>query len=69
MVQTKKFEQTFVNQYMAYNLHDLDVRRQGRAEGAHNAKLEAARLMKANNLATADIVKYTGLTEKEVQEL
>ncbi len=34
MVQTKKFEQSFVNEYMAWNLHDMDVRRQGIQQGA-----------------------------------
>ncbi|MBQ9538983.1 MAG: hypothetical protein IJU95_06905 [Treponema sp.] len=33
MVQTKKFEQTFINEYLAWNLHDKDVERRGRNEG------------------------------------
>ena len=30
MVQTKKFEQTFLNEYFALNLHEHDVKRRGR---------------------------------------
>ena len=30
MVQAKKFEQTFVNEYLAWKLHDKDVERRGR---------------------------------------
>lgn len=33
MVKQKKFEQTFINEYMAWNLHDSDVKKQGIAEG------------------------------------
>lgn len=33
MVQAKKFEQTFINEYLAWNLHDKDVERRGRNEG------------------------------------
>ena len=33
MVQIKKFEQSFVNEYMAWNLHDWDVERRGKLEG------------------------------------
>ena len=33
MVTTKKFENTFVNEYMAWNLHDRDVREQGVKQG------------------------------------
>lgn len=69
MVQTKKFEQTFVNQYMAYNLHDSDVRKLGRAEGAHDAKLEAARNALRFGLTKQQAAQISGLTEDEVQQL
>ena len=33
MVQTKKFEQSFINEYLAWSMHDTDVERRGRKEG------------------------------------
>ncbi len=33
MVQTKKFEQSFINEYLAWNLHDNDVKKRGVEEG------------------------------------
>ena len=33
MVQTKKFEQTFINEYLAWNLHDKDVELRGPKAG------------------------------------
>ena len=33
MVQSKKFEQSFLNEYMAIKLHEFDVKERGRAEG------------------------------------
>ncbi|WP_191014234.1 Rpn family recombination-promoting nuclease/putative transposase [Treponema zioleckii] len=69
MVQTKKFEQSFVNEYMAWNLHDMDVRRQGRAEGRVEGRTEAARNALALGLSVAQVAKITGLTEEEIQNL
>ena len=40
MVQTKKFENTFVNEYMAWNLHDMDVERRAKAEGRKEGRKE-----------------------------
>lgn len=34
MVQTKKFEQSFVNEYLAWNLHDQDVEKRSNIETA-----------------------------------
>ncbi|MBQ7165331.1 MAG: Rpn family recombination-promoting nuclease/putative transposase [Treponema sp.] len=43
MVQAKKFEQTFVNEYLAWNLHDKDVERRGRKEGRKEGLKEGER--------------------------
>ena len=40
MVQTKKFEQTFINDYLAWNLHETDVERRGREEGLKEGRKE-----------------------------
>ena len=40
MVQAKKFEQTFINEYLAWNLHDQDVERRGKKEGREEGRKE-----------------------------
>ena len=81
MVTTKKFENTFVNEYMAWNLHDRDVREQGIKQGIKQGKAEGikqgvaqgisqtvANFLKAG--ATIDLIsKATGLTEEEIRAL
>lgn len=41
MVQTKKFQQSFVNEYLAWNLHDQDVQERAEAKGRADGKLAA----------------------------
>lgn len=42
MVEQKKFEQTFINEYMAWNLHDTNVEQRGMAkQKAEDEKLIA----------------------------
>ena len=60
MVQTKKFEQTFLNEYFALNLHEHDVERRGRL------KL-AIELIKSNLLSIKDAASKLGMTEAELQ--
>ena len=73
MVTTKKFENTFVNEYMAWNLHDRDVReqgiKQGKAEGIRQGIAQtAANLVKAG--VSPDLIsKATGLSEEEIRAL
>ena len=56
--------------YLRQRTYDMDKgREEGRAEGAHDARLETARKMLAEGIAVATIIKCTGLTEKEVSEL
>lgn len=54
MVETKKFEQTFLNEYMAWKLHDYDVIQRGRVEGFADGRLESLRSLMANLSLTED---------------
>ena len=81
MIATKKFEQTFVNEYMAWSLHDRDMREIGKAEGRREGKAEGrregkaegrretARNLLAMGLSVQDIAKATSLTESEILSL
>ena len=42
---------------------------EGRAEGKAQAKAEIARAMKESGVPVEDIVKYTGLTEQQIESL
>ena len=64
MVQTKKFEQTFLNEYMAAHLHDLDVQRKGREEGRVSAYLE---FVKSGLISIKDAAAKLGISESELQ--
>ena len=56
--------------YLRQRTYDMDKgREEGRAEGAHDARLETARKMLEDNVPLATVIKYTGLSEKEVSEL
>ena len=65
MVQTKKFEQTFINEYLAWNLHDKDVELRGKNEGIKMT----ARNMLADKIPLEKIARYTGLSLPEVEKL
>lgn len=62
MVQTKKFENTFVNEYFAWNLHDQDVEKRSKiATLLHSVKSLIAntgwsveKAMDTLNLAVSD---------------
>jgi predicted transposase/invertase (TIGR01784 family) len=77
MVQTKKFEQSFINEYMAWNLHDDDVKKRGVAEGIkigmaqgiQQANCGTARNLLAMNMPIESIAKATGLSIAEIQAL
>lgn len=61
MVQAKKFEQSFVNEYLAWNLHDQDVERR--------SKLEAyIDLVKDGLLSLKDAASKLGMTEEALKE-
>ena len=73
MVQTKKFEQSFVNEYMAWNLHDQDVERRGkeigRQEGQRAARAETALRMLSMGLPLETVSQATGLSLDSVKRL
>ena len=73
MVQTKKFEQTFINEYLAWNLHDKDVEMRGKQAGILEGKragiMETARNLLALNMSAETIAKATGLSVEEVREI
>lgn len=76
MVQAKRFEQTFVNEYLAWNLHDYDVRqrgikegreegiKKGREDGRINMCLE---LVKSGLLSVKDAAEKLGMSEAKLQ--
>ena len=65
VVQTKKFEQSFINEYLAWSMHDKDVEMRGRNEG----KVEAARNALAMGLSQAQVSQITGLSIEEIARL
>ena len=52
--------------YLRQRTYDMD---KGREEGAHDKAVETARKMLEDNVPLATVIKYTGLSEKEVSEL
>ncbi|WP_191014576.1 hypothetical protein [Treponema zioleckii] len=72
-MQTKKFEQSFVNEYLAWNLHDRDVERRSRLEGKIEGKLEAnietARRLKSLGIPLETITQATGLSIDTVKQI
>ena len=85
MIATKKFEQTFVNEYMAWSLHDRDMRELGKAEGRKEGReegrkegkaegkaegiKETAKNLLAMGFSVSDIAKATKLSESEILSL
>lgn len=65
MVQKKKFEQTFVNEYLAWNLHDQDVRKKGFEDGV----IQTAKKLLSLGLSLKTIEEGTGLSEEEIIKL
>ena len=77
VVEKIKENEKFRSEYAAMNLHDWDITRAAKKEGfeigisqgAHDKAVETARKMLKDNVSLADVLKYTGLSEKEVSEL
>ena len=73
MVQAKKFEQSFINEYLAWTLHDHDVEMRGRKEGREAGLKEQASAtalnMLADGLPLEKIAQYTGLSAEDIQSL
>ena len=70
MVQTKKFEQSFINEYLAWSMHDKDVEMRGRNEGeAAKARSTARKLLTMGVLTREQIATATGLSFEEIARL
>ena len=69
MVQTKKFEQSFINEYLAWSMHDKDVEMRGRNEGEAAKARSAARNALAMGLSQAQVSQITGLSIEEIAKL
>ncbi len=65
LVKKMKENEELRQEYMAMNLHDYDMIRKGRKEGA----VEVARNMLKKNYPTSDIADITGLPLDEVLAL
>ena len=65
MVQTKKFEQTFVNEYLAWNLHDQDVLKRGKEEGRIALSVD---LIKSGLLSVKDAAIKLGMSEADLKK-
>jgi predicted transposase/invertase (TIGR01784 family) len=67
----KKIEEEFKMEYIP--LWERDARKEGekkgKIEGKIEEKLETAKRMLLDNVSIEDVIKYTGLTEKEVKAL
>ena len=73
MVQTKKFEQSFVNEYMAWNLHDQDVLKRGREEGRKEGRKEGifetySDLIKSGLISIKDAAAKLNMSESALKE-
>ena len=61
MVQTKKFENTFINEYLAWNLHDQDVEKRAKREGRLAGIAEGRKEGRLAGIAEGKISAYTDL--------
>ncbi len=73
MVQTKKFEQSFINEYLAWSMHDKVVEmrgmEEGRSEGEAAKARSAARNALAMGLSLVQVSQITGLSVEEIAKL
>ena len=85
LVETTKNNEKFRSVYMSLNIHKDDLLRQGSligekigfekgkrdglVHGAHQSKLETAKLMKAENCEVSFIQRMTGLSKQEVESI
>jgi predicted transposase/invertase (TIGR01784 family) len=63
----KKIEEEFNMPYLAS--WERSAKREGKIEGKIEEKLETAKRMLLDNISIESVIKYTGLTEKEVKAL
>ena len=68
MVQTKKFEQTFINEYLAWNLHDKDVELRGKKAGLAEGKKEGIVTSLRNLIANTGMTPVQAMAALGVEE-
>ncbi len=66
VVQTKKFEQSFINEYLAWTLHDQDVEMRIKKE---QALATARRMLASGKYGMDEISDISGLTMQDIQAL
>ena len=66
VVQTKKFEQSFINEYLAWILHDQDVEMRIKKEQALST---ARRMLASGKYGMEEISDISGLTVQDIQAL
>ena len=69
MIQTVKMSEQARQEYRFKSAVIMDAEDRGEARGSRQAKLETARLMKAETLASDLIAKVTGLSKEEIEKL
>ena len=69
MVQTKKFQNTFLNEYLATQLHERDVEERAKQQGAIAKALSTAAILKQSNVDIELIAKSTGLSTAQIAAL
>ena len=69
MVQEKKFQNTFLNEYLAIQLHERDVEERAEQRGMIAGKIATAKILKQSNVDIALIAKSTGLSPAEIAAL
>ena len=69
MVQTKKFQNTFLNEYLAIQLHERDVEERAKQQGAIAKALSTAAILKQSNVDIELIAKSTGLSTAQIAAL
>ena len=69
MVQAVRSNEQARQEYQWVSGHIMDARDSGFAQGSRQAKLETARMMKAEALASDLIAKVTGLSKEDVEAI
>ena len=64
MVQAKKFENTFINEYLAIQLHKHDIEQRTKEEGRMAMSVD---LIKSGLLSVKDAAEKLGISEKELK--
>ena len=69
MIQTVKNNEQARQEYRFMSGFEMDAREEGFSDGAHQAKLETARILKRLGDSVQKIMQATGLTKEEVERV